>query len=186
MGAAELRAALFGEGARNLIASLSTPHAEYAPSYIQNHAYVTLTVTVARPLHPQSLHSQPRQPETPEVEEDVGLCTVEVQPRYECYGRLVMIMRHCMSSLAQNLISVVQESNCVAMSIDKSHPYELATVVLTEQQKSDPNLDILTGFVLIDRRARIMVIEGLRDGNAWPKLLDTAGVGKERNTKKCK
>ena len=30
------------------------------------------------------------------------------------------------------------------------------------------------------------LIEGLRDGAAWPKLLDVAGVGKDKNTKRCR
>lgn len=194
---AEFRQALFGEGAQELMASLDTPRAEFAPAYIQNDAYVTLSVTLAQSLHPKPLPDRPLRLGSPGgVEEAEGAVAsthvpAEVQPagapaRYERYRRLVMVMNYRMSSLAKNLISIVQENNIVAADVDEAQARGLAAVELTQQQRGDETLDILTGFVLIDRRTRIVVIEGLCDGAAWPKLLDVAGVGRERMTRKCR
>jgi len=202
--AAEFRAALFGDGARDFIASLDTPRSEYAPSYIQNEAYVTLKVAVARPLHPQPLPDRRERSEILEAEEDSQAQAgdgqaqeppasedVRGQPadaavRYERYQRVVIVMHYRASSLAKNLINFIHDNNVVAASVDEGQARALAAVELSKEQRSDPNLDILTGFVLIDRKTRIVVIEGLRDGVAWPKLLDVAGVGKDKNTKRCR
>jgi hypothetical protein len=107
-------------------------------------------------------------------------------PRYECYQRLAIVLQYRMSSKVRSLLLLVKENNRQALKLGRVDGSRLEDYELTEEQKKNRDLDILTGFIFLDRRHRIIVIEGLRDGAAWPKVLDICRVGTERNSKKCK
>lgn len=50
----------------------------------------------------------------------------------------------------------------------------LSTFKLSPEQAADPNLDIITGFQLVDGKTRLFVLEGLSDGAM--KILDKLAV----------
>jgi len=104
---------------------------------------------------------------------------------YERYSRIVIIAAYRASTLAKRLLTLVREQNIRTMKLDEDEAAALTAIELTQEQRDDPYLDILTGFTVLDRRNRIMVIEGIRDG-AMQRVLEVAGVGVQRATRRCK
>eukprot|EP00913_Durusdinium_trenchii_P016248 g15270.t1 len=93
----------------------------------------------------------------------------------------------CITSAARTtvlklLLQTVKQHNAEAMQLDLGQARAIATVKLDEEQKK-LDTDIMTGFIVMDRRTRIIVVECLRDGQALSRLLE---VLPEENTAKFK
>lgn len=251
---AAMRAALFGEGARQLLDSFSKKPHEFMPQYLHTGSYATILVEVARPIRPQlrlestraspvsmgastpagggggaegqqggrppttltpppqptksrapspqakkaakgaAAASAPKSPSPPpdsmsKDAESVGQpeATIHCGPgmgRYERYARVIIVLAiRDHTTLIKRLIKVVVDHNVTTMALDEAQAEAPGAVELTEEQKSNPHLDILTGFCLLDRRTRIFVIEGLREG-ALEKVLQEAQAGTQPNTRR--
>jgi len=82
--------------------------------------------------------------------------------RYERYGRLVLVVRESEVATIQAVLRAVRAHNGGLLGVGPDSP-ELRTLRLTEEQKADPHLDLLTGFACLEGWRRVMVVEGLRD-----------------------
>ncbi|CAE8622067.1 unnamed protein product, partial [Polarella glacialis] len=102
--------------------------------------------------------------------------------RYERFARMVIVVDYKRTTVVKKLLATVNSNNVGAMNLESGQARALAAVELTEKQKDDQNLDILTGFIVMDRNTRIIVVEGLRDG-AMKKVVEVVGTV---STKKLK
>jgi len=84
--------------------------------------------------------------------------------------------------MLKRLLTLVADCNVKALGMDSGQTKALVTVELKQDQKEDPDLDILTGFIVMDRETRIVVIEGLREG-AMLRVAHALGIGNQKNTK---
>jgi len=191
---------------------------EHAPGYIDNNSYVSVTVTLARSLHPAPI--QPRGPlpevlqassppqqesragskqERAELDDQNSRADVIDQAaveRYERFQRIVLIMKYRQTSKLKSLLHLVKETNDPSSPNGSTFPSRQVSASAEEEKGAGEDVelkellqqgdeqDILTGFVFLDRRTRIVVIEGLRNGVVWKKVLEVIGVGIERNTRK--
>eukprot|EP00927_Polykrikos_kofoidii_P065920 TRINITY_DN61612_c0_g1_i1.p1 TRINITY_DN61612_c0_g1~~TRINITY_DN61612_c0_g1_i1.p1 ORF type:complete len:1264 (+),score=225.38 TRINITY_DN61612_c0_g1_i1:180-3971(+) len=83
--------------------------------------------------------------------------------RFEKYGRVLIILRDEDTPTIQRVLKHVRHQNCGTLGLDPG-TFALETYRLTEEQRADSHLDLLTGFAVMDGSVRLMVIEGLRDG----------------------
>jgi len=61
----------------------------------------------------------------------------------------------------------VRKTNIQALNLQGTETHILTTLTtfkLEPEQQQDPNVDLLTGFQLVDGKRRLMIIEGLADG----------------------
>eukprot|EP00930_Biecheleria_cincta_P024899 TRINITY_DN17778_c0_g2_i1.p1 TRINITY_DN17778_c0_g2~~TRINITY_DN17778_c0_g2_i1.p1 ORF type:complete len:1203 (-),score=258.08 TRINITY_DN17778_c0_g2_i1:496-4062(-) len=133
---------------------------------------------------PKAAPEKPRTPTPEPVEGDVEEPEEPVPPgRYERFARIVIVVDYRRTTVVKKLINTVHSNNSEVMQLDVGQARAMATVKLTDEQKDDLSLDILTGFILLDRKCRIIVIEGLREG-AIHKVLEV--IGTRENTPKLK
>ena len=98
------------------------------------------------------VEQQQQQPPT------VILPPIDNKPRYE---RAVYLFPYKCPELVPKLLEAVQIINLEAFGKQgESHLY-LTTKSLTEEEKNDPNLDIITGIEFIDNEYRTFILEGL-------------------------
>lgn len=154
------------------------------PRYLDG-SWVRLSAALAEPmaeLQAQEEETAGRSQEeaSPEKAEDVP----EVPPtvRYERFARLVVVVDYRKTTVLKLLLQTVKQHNAEAMQLDLGQARAIATVKLDEEQKK-LDTDIMTGFIVMDRRTRIIVVECLRDGQALSRLLE---VLPEENTAKFK
>jgi hypothetical protein len=57
---------------------------------------------------------------------------------------------------------------------------------LKEEERSDPHIDLLTGFSFLDGQCRLMVVEGLRNGDGLRDLLEAVPRNERANSKSFK
>ncbi|CAE8581989.1 unnamed protein product, partial [Polarella glacialis] len=169
---------LFGENARELLSSTETAVYEFLPGFLETGAWVGLTATLSLPLQPVST---PRAT-VPEVEARELVPVPPQTERYERFARMVIVVDYKRTTVVKKLLAAVNSNNVGAMNLESGQARALAAVELTEKQKDDQNLDILTGFIVMDRNTRIIVVEGLRDG-AMKKVVEVVGTV---STKKLK
>eukprot|EP00391_Amoebophrya_sp_Ameob2_P001228 CAMPEP_0179004542 /NCGR_PEP_ID=MMETSP0795-20121207/13366_1 /TAXON_ID=88552 /ORGANISM="Amoebophrya sp., Strain Ameob2" /LENGTH=1339 /DNA_ID=CAMNT_0020698823 /DNA_START=193 /DNA_END=4212 /DNA_ORIENTATION=+ len=84
--------------------------------------------------------------------------------RHERFGRLIYVLDIQNEKTATQVLRIVQETNQKATNLEHAHVSTLKNYELSEAERKDPEMDVLTGYVLLDKRCRIMVIEGLRKG----------------------
>eukprot|EP00747_Dinoflagellata_sp_TGD_P082080 gnl/TRDRNA2_/TRDRNA2_161555_c0_seq1.p1 gnl/TRDRNA2_/TRDRNA2_161555_c0~~gnl/TRDRNA2_/TRDRNA2_161555_c0_seq1.p1 ORF type:complete len:1287 (-),score=243.40 gnl/TRDRNA2_/TRDRNA2_161555_c0_seq1:52-3912(-) len=89
--------------------------------------------------------------------------------RYERYGRVVILFDDKDTESVQALLQTVLNHNSAVIN-EPSH-FVLATYQFNEEQRADLHLDVLTGFMLLDGKWRLAVVEGLRD-QALQKVLE--------------
>ena len=82
------------------------------------------------------------------------------KPRFE---RAVYIFPYKSPDSTTKLLSIIQKINTSAFGQDDNNPLFIATKSLTEEEKSDKNLDIITGVEFIDYEYRTFILEGLSD-----------------------
>lgn len=204
-GTESLQAAtLFSEEAKELLASMTTKEREYAPGHFQGHyvqsgdsgyyrgAYVEVQVKIARPLplpdvimKMEEANEKPKSPKgkkkTEEDDEDEeGI----VDKRYERFGRVVLVLDYKKTTIVKKLLALITIHNTKVMNMESGPSRALATRQLTDQEKQDHTLDILTGFIVMDRTSRIILIEGLRAG-ALKDVVEAVGRP-QKNHKKWK
>lgn len=170
--------------ARELIVSTEKPVCEQMPDYHRKSTWVRVTATLAEPLAPLVASTKPadevdavtqdaeeaaegadQQPDGGEEESQ------PTPPRYERYTRVVIKMDYQKTTVLKLILQAVSDNNVRALDLDAGQARTLASVKLTDEQKSQ-DLDIITGFIVMDRRCRIIVAECLREGNALGKLLE--------------
>ena len=102
----------------------------------------------------------------PDVDKEVdGLSPVDLQgvdERHERYNRVIFVLEMQNEKVAKGVLDAVQRLNRRTCGLDGVHISAVGNYELTENEKKDPELNILSGFVLMDKKCRIMVVEGLR------------------------
>jgi hypothetical protein len=81
--------------------------------------------------------------------------------RYERFGRLVLVLHYNETTHVKQLLKIVREVNERAFGLEPGSR-ELQTRTLSDAEKADVNIDMLTGFIVLDGNVRIAVVEGLR------------------------
>jgi hypothetical protein len=79
---------------------------------------------------------------------------------HERYGRVVIVVDLAEKQIIDVVLRTVRVLNARAFGFEASG-VELFSYVLTERERADPHLDILTGFTVLDEGSRLMVVEGL-------------------------
>merc|ERR1719401_2083897 len=158
-------------------------------------SYVTLSVAIARPFVPTAalamaaakLLEAGKKPLSPAAKRKRKKKGEEERPatpplRYELYARMVIIMDYGKTTLLKRLLALVTEQNAKALNLDPSQARAISSLELTDAQRANARLDYITGFIVMDRVARIIVVEGLREG-AMRTLAEVVGVGARRGSK---
>eukprot|EP00931_Biecheleriopsis_adriatica_P023607 TRINITY_DN14874_c0_g1_i3.p1 TRINITY_DN14874_c0_g1~~TRINITY_DN14874_c0_g1_i3.p1 ORF type:complete len:1163 (-),score=247.48 TRINITY_DN14874_c0_g1_i3:114-3602(-) len=149
---------------RELLASMETASYAFMPDFLTTGACVSLTATLARPL---------QSPASPEAEVPADVTEEPAKTtRYERFARMVLVVDYRRTTVVKKLLGVVNANNVEVLNLDSGQARALATIKLTEEQRSDASLDIITGFIVMDRHCRIIVVECLREGKALEKLLE--------------
>lgn len=197
-----------GPDARELLASMGSLAWERTPPYLECGSYVTLKVWIARPIlwppSPVELPSEEavatsNKKDAPAKKVAAGKQVAQEQPtvyevdpvpeedptRYEKFARFVLITDVRQTTIMKRLLAFVTAVNIKALMLDEAQARTIASVQLTPEQRLDKTLDILTGFCVIDRRTRITVVEGLRDG-AVVEALKVLQVGEKRHSSQFK
>ncbi|CAD7942483.1 unnamed protein product [Amoebophrya sp. A25] len=84
--------------------------------------------------------------------------------KHERYGRLVYVLDIQNEKTATEVLRIVREVNQKAVGLENAHISVLKNYELSDAEKLNPELDVLTGFCLLDKKCRIFVVEGLRKG----------------------
>eukprot|EP00435_Cladocopium_sp_Y103_P051296 s77_g15.t2 len=175
-----------GEESRKLLASVEKAEFQNMPRYFEG-SWVRLSAALAQPMADLQAGAvqasqQSAEEESPKKVDSVEEAMEPSTPRYERFARLVVVVDYRKTTVVKQLLQTVQQHNAEAMELDIGQARAIATVKLDDEQKK-LDLDILTGFIVMDRRARIIVVECLRDGKALSRLLE---VLPEENTNKLK
>jgi len=97
------------------------------------------------------LENEPQQTNTAAVEE---------KPVFE---RAIYIFPYKSPDYTPKLQSIVNEINMKAFGITDGNPLFLTTKALTEDEKKDKELDIITGVEFIDNQYRTFILEGISE-----------------------
>lgn len=184
---------LFSEEAKELLASMTTKEREYAPGHFGTGAYVEVTVKMARPLplpdilqkaeeqaaaKPTSSSGKKKKGEEEDDEE------TKIDLRYERFGRVILVLDYKKTTIVKKLLALITLHNTKVMNMESGPSRALATRQLTDAEKANNNLDILSGFIVMDRTCRVILIEGLRSG-ALNDVVEAVGRP-QKNHKKWK
>lgn len=82
------------------------------------------------------------------------------KPRLE---RAVYIFPYKSPDSTTKLLSIIQNINTEAFGQENNNTLLMTTKSLTEEEKSDKSLDIITGVEFIDYEYRTFILEGLSD-----------------------
>lgn len=80
------------------------------------------------------------------------------------YGRVVIVLPYDSPEEVSRIQSIQERISCEKLKLGTINRSALASRSFKPDEISDPNFDILTGFVLIDSDIRLYVIEGLLEG----------------------
>eukprot|EP00439_Symbiodinium_sp_Y106_P030925 s8266_g3.t1 len=96
--------------------------------------------------------------------------------RFERYGRIFLLCSEANDGeVTRAVLTCFHELNAALLGL---RPQELppdGEFLLRElscEEQADPHLDLLSGFCVLDGRSRLFVIEGLREGHSFSKLLE--------------
>lgn len=84
--------------------------------------------------------------------------------RYERYGRHIVVLNIENEKVASDILRVVRDVNKKAVGLDGKPNSMLNAYQISEEQRKDPDFDIIGGVCLLDKRCRIFMLEGLRKG----------------------
>lgn len=82
-------------------------------------------------------------------------------PPPEIYSRLIYILPYNSPDLVERIQTVFEQYNCRALNLEHVSRSALAARVLSSEELSNKELDIITGFELIDSQFRVYVFEGM-------------------------
>ncbi|KAF6032794.1 KIAA1257 [Bugula neritina] len=98
------------------------------------------------------------------------------------FGRIVYVLDQHNRLIAKNLLSLVSKINAKSLGLDNLSAVvldaALSTYKLTIEQQKRKDLDIVTGFQLLDGKNHVFVLEGLKDGGIQ-KIWDSISKPKE-------
>lgn len=77
------------------------------------------------------------------------------------YERAVYIFPYKSHAMVQKLQQAVAKINLEGLGSKDGNTLLLTTKSLTEEEKKNPDLDIITGFAFIDKECRTYMLEGL-------------------------
>eukprot|EP00898_Chlorokybus_atmophyticus_P001128 jgi/Chlat1/2015/Chrsp158S02306 len=83
------------------------------------------------------------------------------------FARVVLVLEYADSDPLRAIVSAVRTANIKALGLtgDREHILRtLGTMMIDEQLARDPQLDVVTGFQVIDSAMRMIVLEGLAKG----------------------
>jgi hypothetical protein len=87
------------------------------------------------------------------------------------FSRVVYVLKYHDTPRLRAILDAVAEANAVAMQMEHLPRRALCNVQLTPEQRSDrSNLDVISGFTVVDSDYRILCLEGLKHGNSIPAL----------------
>jgi len=97
-----------------------------------------------------------------------------IDKRYEKFSRLVVILDVKNAEICRRILDCIQERNLEATKLTGTPNCVkvLQNRDLTEDEQADLSFDFLSGFIIMDSEVRIIVLEGLREGEAWKALKD--------------
>ncbi|XP_029456669.1 uncharacterized protein KIAA1257 homolog isoform X2 [Rhinatrema bivittatum] len=109
---------------------------------------------------------------------DITVPLTSISEAVECpFGRIIFIFMYNNSSLLHDLMNEVTEINANAFRLDSYPIYLIQGVIsaikLEDEQKENSDLDIITGFHIMDGQIHLFVLEGLKDKavkRIWEKL----------------
>merc|ERR1719262_1918426 len=128
----------------------------------------------------QEKEEKPEKPEEDAEEEEED----KEEKRYERFGRVVLVLDYKKTTIVKKLLALITLHNTKVMNMESGPSRALATRQLTDAEKKDHTLDILTGFIVMDRTSRIILIQGLRSG-ALKDVVEAVGRP-QKNHKKWK
>lgn len=88
---------------------------------------------------------------------------VEVVDEKPIYERAIYIFPYKSAELTPKLLSIVQKINMKAFGLEDGNPLFITTKALSEEEKKNKDLDIITGLEFIDNEYRTFILEGLSD-----------------------
>eukprot|EP00742_Colponemidia_sp_Colp-10_P004900 GILJ01005233.1.p1 GENE.GILJ01005233.1~~GILJ01005233.1.p1 ORF type:complete len:1081 (-),score=175.82 GILJ01005233.1:102-3344(-) len=153
---------------------------ETSAPYLKSGSFFVLSIDVARPLlvpppkHSDSITSAGLQSQA--SLSPVPASGVGSPVRHAVHGdsieseeigrfqRAVYVMRYGNVTLLKAILNGLQLLNAKALGMESAPVRALATRQLTDSEKRNPNLNVITGFQIIDSRMRMIVIEGLGEG----------------------
>ena len=91
-------------------------------------------------------------------------------PKEAIYERVIYIIPYNSRKMVEKIQGAFRDLNLEGLGIKGGSIRDLNTKSLTELEKANRNLDVLTGFELIDSEKRMYVFEGLSNG-AMRKIL---------------
>ncbi|XP_072038562.1 uncharacterized protein [Amphiura filiformis] len=120
--------------------------------YIDSDAQLKMRVEVAYPLTSYA---------------DVQIKTYEETPTECPFSRIIYLFEYKNTAFLHQLLKLLTQVNAKALNLDKmpQHIIEaaLSTYKLSSAQQKSKDVDIITGFHIMDGEKHIFVLEGLRD-----------------------
>lgn len=97
------------------------------------------------------------------VPEEVNQLTKDTGDEKAIYERAVYIFPYKSPDATIKLLSIIQKINTSAFGQEDNNTLFLTTKNLTEEEKRDRELDIITGVEFIDYEYRTFILEGISD-----------------------
>ncbi|CAE7946957.1 unnamed protein product [Symbiodinium sp. KB8] len=92
--------------------------------------------------------------------------------RFERYGRIFLVCSEANDGeVTRAVLTCFHELNAALLGL-RPQDGEFLLRELSGEEQADPHLDLLSGFCVLDGRSRLFVIEGLREGHSFSKLLE--------------
>jgi len=92
--------------------------------------------------------------------------------RFERYGRIFLLCSEANDGeVTRAVLTCFHELNAALLGL-RPQDGEFLLRELSCEEQADPHLDLLSGFCVLDGRSRLFVIEGLREGHSFSKLLE--------------
>lgn len=101
-----------------------------------------------------------------------------IDRRFERFNRVVYVVDESDLRSIQGILRTVKSHNAEILGLDKDS-MRFKLFQLSEEEKADPHLDLLTGFAVLDSSSRVVVIEGLRGREGMKKLLEAVPRAEE-------
>ncbi len=87
------------------------------------------------------------------------------KPKIGIYERAIYVIAYKATELLQKIQTAHQEINLAGLGIMGGGERDLNTKALSKYERMNRDLDVITGFELIDSQKRMFVFEGLSCGS---------------------